>query len=474
MVRSDSIILLVGACLGLLQGCHNASSLNSPDPQTPWKAPEAIAFPVFQKPEFDFKVPLTLSDCLWQALENQPATKRSWNQSLAQAAYYHKTQATLLPTGGVTLGVEHQDMKFKTTTRGTSSKVDQTLKGGGINLQWLLFSFGARTALIESALHQLYGANFQYNQALQQVALQVQLSFCGLQSAKAQVVAALASFEEAKSVAEAVQIKFTTGLADEQERLRSQAEEASQRYALQASYGVLEAARAQLAEAIGIPVDPRLDVVAPDLSTPTPLCQSTVEGWLEEAMTERPMLRAAYEDWQRFEYEAKAAKKALFPQLIATAQASRYKGIRNGLRPDQDITVGIGLQWNIFDFAQDRYTASQARHQADAAKEAYRAQQLAVATDIWKSFYAYQAAIGQVEAAKDFVASAHAAFKATQIGYQTGIKDLTSLLQAQDMLTKSRFEQVDAYRQAQSAWASLVYAAGHLSDDSKHFRSFNT
>ena len=472
MSRFDFTPFLIGASLILLQGCRSPASLTAPDPQTAWKAPEVPIMTVTQKPEFDFSLPFTLSDCLCEALQNQPLTKKAWNQSLAQAAYYQKTQATLLPTGGVTLGVEHQDMKFKSTssTR-TSSKVDQTLKGGGVNLQWLLFSFGARTALIEAALHQLYGANFMYNEALQELALQVQMSFYQFQAAKAELVAALASFEEAKAVSATVQIKFSTGLADTQEQLRAQAEEASQRYILQATYGTLEAARAQLAKAMGVPVDLRLDVVSPDLTSPTPLCQATVENWLHEAMSARPSLRAAYENWQRFESEAKAAKKALFPQIIATTQAARYNGIRNGLRPDQEVTVGIGLQWNIFDFAQDRSTAAQAKYQARAAEENYRAEQLAVATDIWKSFYAYQAALGQVQAAKDFLEASSAAFQATQIGYQTGLKDLTSLLQAQDMLTKSRFEQVEAYKQAQVAWASLIYAAGRLTPDSK---SFNT
>lgn len=466
MARFHFTLFLIGASLVLLQGCRSPSSLTAPDPQTPWQAPETVKVAFFEKPAFDFTAPFTLSDCLCEALENQPLTRKAWNQSLAQAAYYQKTQATLLPTGGVTLGVEHQDMKFQSTNTRTSSKVEQTLKGGGLNLQWLLFSFGARTALIESALHQLYGSNFAYNEALQQLALQVQMSFYQFQSAKAEVVAALASFEEAKAVLAAVEIKFATGLADAQEQLRAQAEEASKRYMLQATYGALEGARAELAQAMGVAVDFRLDVVSPDLTSPTPLCQATVEEWLHEAMAQRPILRAAYEDWQKFESEAKAAKKALFPQLVATTHASRYKGIRNGLRPDQELTVGIGLQWNIFDFAQDRSTAAQAKYQARAAEEHYRAQQLAVATDIWKAFYAYDAALGQVKAAKEFLEASAAAFQATQTGYQTGLKDLTSLLQAQDMLTKSRFEQVEAYRQAQVAWASLIYAAGRLTPDS--------
>jgi outer membrane protein len=358
MLRSTLTFVALCGVSSCFQGCHSTDGLTPPDPKTPWVPPPSVGLgfepPVL--PSLDDFGPMGVGDCLAQALEHQPQTRRFWNQALAQAAYHQEQKATLLPTGGLTAGVEQQDMQFKSTANLSKSKVDQTLKGAGVNLQWVLFSFGARTALIEGALHGLYGANFRYNQALQDMALNVQMSYYELQSAKAQLVASKARRSEAESTLDAVQTKFLTGLADQQERFRAQAEYASANYTLQAAYGLVENARAQLAQAMGVKVH-------------------QIEEWLQDAMANRPVLKQAYQDWQRLESESKAAKSAILPQVVATAGASRYSGIENGLRPDRETAIGIGIQWQIFDFFQDQAKALQMRHQADAAKAAYESQQ---------------------------------------------------------------------------------------------------
>lgn len=451
-------LLLVGALLG---GCSflEIDQDVSSNSQTQWSAPKK-AFPSKsgQYTQGYDGQPLDLYGLFEVAVLNSPLNRRSWQQARQAASLYGEARTLYLPTGDLTGGIYRE--KNKHVVSGTNGY--QTIAGATLQMTWLLFDFGGREASVRAARDAMYASNFDFNQSLQDLALNVEIAYFNLNAAQASTQANWASMRDAYMALVAAEERERSGLGDIQDVLRARANYQNAIYNLERSGASVEQARANLAATVGLRISASVDIVPPTPPEDMDVVGQSVEQLLSESMKARPTLLAAYSQTRAKESEVKAAQSAMLPGFYAGGSAQVTDGVNQSLTAEQHYRLGVGFQWDVFDLFTDHFKLLGARAQAKQALETLRQTELEVMAQVWSYYYGFKSSIQQVHSARALVVSSQEAFEAVRIGYATGINNLLDLLNAQDSLASSRLTLVEAESTFHTSLVNLVHATGLL------------
>ena len=448
------ITVLLGGC-SFLEIDQDVST----DSQTQWKAPKK-AFPTKsgQYTQGYDGQPMDLYGLFDVAVRNSPMNRRAWQQAREAASLYGEARTLYLPTGGVTSGTYRQ--KNKHALPGVDGY--QTIAGTTLQMTWLVFDFGGREASVRAAKDAMYASNFDFNQSLQDLALNVETAYFDLNAAQASTQSNWSSMRDAYMALVAAEEKERTGLGDIQDVLRARANYQSAIYNLEKSGATVEQARANLAAIVGLRISATVDIIPPKPPEDMDVVGEGVEQLLAESMKARPTLLAAYSQTRAKQSEVKAAQSVMLPRVVAGGTVQYTEGVSKSLTSEQQYSVGIGLQWDIFDLFTDHFKLLGARAQAKQALENLRQTELEVMAQVWSYYYGFKSSIQQVNSARALVDSSQEAFEAVRIGYATGINNLLDLLDAQDTLASSRLTLVEAESTFHTSLVNLVHSTGLL------------
>mgnify|MGYP001264272486 FL=1 len=457
-------VTLIACCSLLLGGCSfwSVDQDVSKDAETSWKPPTK-AYPKHnQKNTQGYEgMPMDLYGLLDLAVINSPSNRRSWQLAKESAALYGEARTLYLPSGGIvanSTGIQRSKNKYKV------GNLDgyQTSYGVMLQLTWLLFDFGGRAATIAAAKEAMYSANFDFNQSLQDLALNVEISYFDLNTAQASVQANWSSLRDAYMALVAAEEKERSGLGDIQEVLRARANYQNAIYNLEQTGATVETARANLAATVGLRISSTVDIVPPGSPEDMLVVQEDVDTLLAKSMQDRPSLLAAYAAQRSKAEEVKAAKSAFFPELVVGASAQYLEKVNQSIDPEEHYRIGLGLQWNIFDVFTDRFKLLAAKAEERQALQNMRQAELDTMAQVWSYYYSFRSSIQQIQSARALVESSQEAFSAVRIGYSTGINNLLDLLNAQDTLASARLTLVQAESTFYTSLANLIHATGEL------------
>src|SRR6266403_5916489 len=216
------------------------------------------------------------------AERNNPETRVAWEGAKARGAALQIAQSELYPAlAAVALSQVHrEDLLFG------SSFVRQTVAafGSAVQLDYIMFDFGARAGLIATARAELAAANFAFNDTHRKIIFQVADTYYRLLNAVGQVEAAETSLLNAKTVQEAAEERLEHGLATLPDVLEARSATAQAEYDLQSVLGVEEIARGNLAPALGTipPISIRVQPLR-ELTIPTTI-DDTVTSAMDRAL----------------------------------------------------------------------------------------------------------------------------------------------------------------------------------------------
>ncbi len=469
VARLGAIGLL--AC-GLMTSCVNVDEEVSRRPSELWKPPaEAL-------PGKDITVPgprptkasdllgagpVDLPTLLDVALENNPETRASWYQAKSAAAAYGQSQSPYYPTVTVGASVGREYYKNEVVP-GTSNF---TTYGPSLQMSWLLFNFGKRSATADSARESLYAANFAYNQIYQDIVLQVITAYYALHTANASLAATEASLENARATYDAANTRLETGLGNKQDMLRSLADVKSVEAQLELDYADIEAARAQLAAAVGIRVGEYLTIVAPDAPPSFEGIDQDVSTMVAIALQQRPDMLQAYAETRAAEYDLEAAQADLWPEFGVEMTSSLTEFDGRAYNPSENFRAALVMEWDIFQGFNKKYAIENSRAQLRQQEADVMAQKLSIVSNVWTFYFAFRSAIKQVDAAREALVAQQQAYDAISIGYETGINSLLDLLTAQQDLDTTRQLLVDSESNLANSIVNLANAVGTLPQPSR-------
>jgi outer membrane protein TolC len=336
-----------------------------------------------------------------------------------------------------------------------------------VDLAWTLVDFGRRAASRELALQELVASNFTFNRRHQEVAFAVAQNFYRFDASRAQVAAAEATRVSATALLEASEMRRKGGLATEPEVLLARQEQARAAFEVQEAEGVVEDARAALADSIGIPPTVKLRVrELREQPLPADL-PATVERVIDAALAQRPDLAARLASLRAREAEVRRAKAAYFPRIGVTGNVGgALRDYRAGppfaSHTDDEAVYGafLGVEWNLFDGFARENTVREAEAGAGAARADVAALQLKLLREVWKAYADAKTALRKHEFASALLRASEDAYAATSESFRAGLGSFLDVLAAERDLARARMTAIASRADVLTSSAALAFAAG--------------
>lgn len=455
------------SCLGILA----AGCVNVPPPVSltePWTPPAGDRKPdaVWQdirsrKPDLD--KPLSLYNLADMALENNPATCKAWNEARAASEQVRYAEGYFIPNVTAVAGLT----RVNVAAHPESYDENKMTYGPGLQLSYLVCNFGGgRDAAVEQALQSVYAANFVFNRAIQDTLLSVEIAYYGVISAQAAVDAAATNSLDAKAILDAARDRRDAGLGINLDVLQAQTGYDQSLYALAAAEGQRKIAQGLLAQAVHLPADTSLKIMPSDLSLPASLSGRDLSRLIDEALARRADLAGLRAQLASREAAIRVARASRWPSLYLNGAVARnyteLYGMSNRGVADDDWTYtgALALKWNLFDGFQTLSAVRTAEAQAAALRAQLQQAELLASAEIWARFHNYETALRKHEFSTVALNSAAAARELAFESYQSGVKMMLDLLNAEAQLSQARSQVVTARQEVFTALAYLAHVTG--------------
>jgi outer membrane protein len=434
--------------------------------------------------------PYTLPELIDIAQSTNPATRNAWIDARNAALAAGIAESTFLPlvSAGIVGG-------YQTSHNETSAVTSDVTANGNISvvsLQWLLFDFGERSALVDVAKQGSAISNIAFTAAHQQVIYNVSLAFYANAAARARRASTVESLRDAEEVQTAAQNRYKQGIGTVVEVAQTRQAAAEARLERVQAEGAAQNAYLALVSAMGISPMTRLTIA--DISRRKLSASMTVptERIVSAALARRPDVLTGYAAQQASLANLRAAQAEFFPKIFLAANGTRLSGGLNvtaipgigqqipivnlpanqvGVSETQlGATALIGATVPLYDGGSRAALMEQARDKVDKAgmtltqirNEAVR--QVVVAGNTLKtSLSAYGAATALASAAQT-------TFNAALAAYRNGVGSISDVTTAERQLLEAKNAATDAYSTALSAAATLALSTGTLGSAPSEFR----
>jgi outer membrane protein TolC len=202
-VVAAAAAVLVAGCVGTpaVSGVRGAS----PSPDVPWTPPsgaaatlaaaDTAARPAVPADLGERIRRLTLAEIVELGLRNNPTTRLAWANAQSAAAAFGAERGARLPT----VDGDVSAVRLKTAASQGRTAVEQSVLTPSVTLSYLLFDFGGRGGRIEGARQRLLAAGFTHNAAIQDVVLQIQVTYFQYLATRALLEAQRTTLPEAET-----------------------------------------------------------------------------------------------------------------------------------------------------------------------------------------------------------------------------------------------------------------------------------
>ncbi len=401
---------------------------------------------------------LTLADVVDLALGNNPQTRASWAQSRAAAAAYASARGKVLPSldgsvsGGPVRSVSQNPARVPS---------DRTTTTMSVQLQYVLFDFGARGGAMAAAHEALFAADFTHNATLQNVALQAELAYFNYQASLGLRDASQAAVATATANLAAAERRHEVGLATIADVLQARTALGQARLGAQSAEGAVQAARAGLAAACGLDANAAFDVAVDTTAAAAPSEIESVDSVIARAVRDRPDLAAARAAARQSQQMVRVARSAILPSV--TVGASRGEVYSNNpVLEGQTYTVTFGLTVPLFSGFSRESDLAAARENAAAAVARSEQARVSAVAQVFTSYYAVRTAAQRVATAAELLASATQSEEVARGRYAEGVGSILDVLAAQSALADARAQAVQARWTLRAALAQLAHDAGTI------------
>jgi TolC family type I secretion outer membrane protein len=409
--------------------------------------------------------PLTLAELIDIGLRNNPATRQAWENTLVARAQEKQAASKLYPQ----LSLSQKITREKQVSSLGINSIDDLHYGPSIKLTYLLLDFGGRSASIEETVQGILAADSQYNQAIQDLLLDVESSYYGLYSAQSGLEAAEDDVKNALADFDAAQNRFDAGLVTKLDVLQAKSNYDDALYSLENAKGQVKSAEANLAQAIGIAADTKFEIAIPTKPIPTNIDEGDASRLIEEAIEKRPDIAALRADLKAKQAAIKAATSDLLPALNlgGTAGKAAYKYYEGAdkTESDREYSAYLSVDWNIFDGFYNLNKRRQAKTEADIALEKLVQAEINLSADVWTRYYDFNTAVRKLAYSETYFDSTRTSYELALESYNAGLKDILDLLSAQSKLSQARSRLIQSKQDVFVALAQLAHATGSLDKD---------
>jgi outer membrane protein len=423
-------------------------------------------------------ISITLAQAVHMALRQNPAFQTSTDEADATRARLHQVQAAWFPRFDIhqdftrgnnpvyVFGTKLTQRQFSATdfhlnNLNTPTPLDnfQTSFDG----QWRLFDSGQTLFLQRSAKRLVSAADFETEQARQDLILEVVRAYYGVLVLIENRKAANEALKTAEASAQRMETMHRAGLLVDSDFLSAKVFVSQMKDRQIRAANDLALAEMQLAREMGMSLDVPAELAA-TLSEPEMPAKS-IEEWIRTALEQRPGLRAAQLQETAMHDETKAAKAEFGPRVGLFGSAER-DAMTLGGPSGTNWTAGARLDFNVFAGGAQKARVAEAMANANKAKHNVEWLRSGVQMEVRKAYLDGNAAAQRAASAGDASEQAKESLRIVQNRYDTGLTTVTELLRAQTAQLDARTGYLAALQDWQVARAQLERAAGVLTPES--------
>lgn len=407
---------------------------------------------------------LTLEAAIDIALCNAPESRLSWATIKAQAAQVGVARALYLPnlnlTSSVSKGKESAEVRSISLL---SYDVDTTTHSNGLNLSWLLFDFGYRSASVDSAKALLNAALATHSSTINDVVLSVAESYYGLITAQANYEAARESEQITKHTFTVADGKYQAGAGTLADMLQARTEYTKASLNASNAAGALKTAEGKFANAIGVKVTASLKVAMVNRKSDYQRFLGSVDDLVDAATETHPTLLAAKSQLEAAKEKVLQTRAEGLPTLSVVGAASQIDQTSQRETLSKSNSIGLQLKIPLLEglSRSHRIKVAEAQVASQAAELASTSKKIALA--VWSNFQLVQTETKNLPLAEDLLEHASRSFAIAQGRYKAGVGSMLELLSAQSSFVAAKQSRITAESNWYLSRLRLANSLGRLS-----------
>ncbi|HHY0513302.1 TolC family protein [Vibrio alginolyticus] len=395
-----------------------------------------------------------------------PATRSAWHRARQAAIAVGMTEATYLPLitasvvgGSQTLKVPLGAIDVESTERGTAQI---------LSLQWLLFDFGQREAIVEEAKHGSIAANSLFNGAHQQLIFNISQAYYLYAATVQRQKFTEAAYHNAEAIDSAVEARASQGLATSIETAQARQALAQANFRRAQAAGDVRITYQNLLGTVGInsPLKVNIDGVG---QRPLPTTINTpINELIQQALATRPDIAASYSALLASKAGVEVAQAGYLPKVYLGGNLNwgsgnfDISGLPSIGQQGSGSGVLLGVTIPIYDGGLRKARIRDAQSRAEAAQDDFQRLQTTAVTEIVTAHNTLHTALESHRAALELVNAASTTYQATLAAYRNGIGTIDAVTAADTALLDARQILTDAHTTALINSVNLAFAIGSL------------
>jgi|GEM_PF-47975 len=328
-----------------------------------------------------------------------------------------------------------------------------------LDAQWRLFD-ARQTSLQQRGARKLVtAADFQTEQARQDLILEVVRSYDAVLVLQEDLRAADQAVQTAAASAQRMEAMQKVGLIVHSDLLSAKVFLAQMKDRRIRAQNNLALAGMDLARELGLPLDASVEL-AGTLAAPG-LAPKTVQDWIQTALDQRPALHAAELRGDAKELDRRAAKAAFGPKVDLFGGTER-DAMTLGGPSGTNWVAGARLEVNLFAGGAEKAKLAEAAANARRTRHQLEWFRSGVQMEVRRAYLDVNAAAQRAAAASDASEQAKESLRIVQNRYDAGLTTVTELLRAQTAQLDATTGYLSALQDWQVARAQLERATGVL------------
>ena len=333
-------------------------------------------------------------------------------------------------------GLSEEQARSQAEDQFTNTNSDSFTFTTGVTLNYNIYDGGNRGASIRTAEKQLRFNELDLERIVEQTRLETASDYYDLQDSDAQVKIEEAAVEDALQTLKDAQLLEQAGLGTRFDVLRAEVELAQARQRLSTAEANQNIARRQLAETLSVSHNSDLataDAVEEAGTWEIPLPETIVQAFKNRAELEQLLLQREIGNEQRT-----IALSQIRPRVDATASYDLNDDFQDDFDISDDYSVGVTLQWRLFDGGAARAAAEQAEKDIESAETQFADQRNQIRFAVEQAYFSLQANKRNISTATKEVELAVESLRLARLRFQAGVGTQTDVIDAQTQLTTAR------------------------------------
>ncbi|MBF2017074.1 MAG: TolC family protein [Rivularia sp. T60_A2020_040] len=418
------------------------------------------------KPE-EVRVEQTQSITLQQALELARRNNQELQVALLQLERAQSglkvAQAALLPSVGLNAQVARQQSASGQLSNEAQENIGitpqpgtdeaSTAFSGGAQLNYDIYTSGARSARIRQAEEQVRLQELDVERLSEEIRLNVSTEYYNLQQSdeqvrisQAAVVNAEASLRDARALEEA-------GVGTRFDSLRTQVNLANAQQTLTNARSQQRIARRQLVTRLNLAQS--ATIAAADPVRLAGLWNQTLENSIVAAYQNRPELQQQLAQRNINEQQRRQALAQLGPQVSLVASYDLLDRFNDSVGITDGYSIGVRANLNLFDGGASRAQAAQAKADIQIAETQFSQQRNQIRFQVERAYSELQSNLENVQTSEAALNQARESLRLARLRFQAGVGTQLEVIDAENALTQAEGNRINAILDYNRALANL-------------------